>query len=328
MFCLFLVSFLFTASRPAAALLKKEKIVKNSPPTDVAEIFPYRVFFIVEPSVKDPSSKKSWSEINYKLVNGKETPGPLFENVSGGKVRFLDKDGFVLAADFFLNEDFQGTDFYGTVIVENKRAATIVSADAQPLREGELETLRRERAEKEAQKRREEELLQKVISNSSESPGMGSPSSLESVPETLTENILQAEADSSPAIIQAQTNNAPDAKEGKVVRETNPSSPSLSSGQPQVIILQAAKEVDEEGHQVVESTKIISEPAQEQKQAAGPSQVVKIQPSLPDKKKELLDLGGATNDDIQATLDDMNKRPPTEVQESPSEIPGISSETD
>lgn len=309
LFCFFLLPLC-----PAEALLKKSKIKKNSPQTDVAQSYPYRVFFIIEP-VSGSTSSKKWLEINYKLVNGSEVPGPIFPGTSGGKVRFLDKDGFVLAADFFLIEDFQKADFYSSLLVEKKRAGAIVSADVQPLREGELESLRRERAEKTEQREREDELYQMAVGRTS------APASPE--PEKSTQpasSPVPAPAES--AAVQPGAP-APSILLPAVSPEVSAAPSSVPEPKiPAPAPSQAASGAPDSPQQALEV------PSVTQKQVTASPQPVKIPPSSSDKKKDkdLLDLGGTTNDQIQDTLSELTKKPGTEIKESPSQIPGVSSE--
>ncbi len=183
----FFFFYLAFSSAAQAAFWKKEtpKIVKT---TTVSDPAPYRVIYksgAFSSKGGAGDSGKKWMELDYKIVDMGDVEGVLFQPQGGGQVRFMDKDGFVLAADLFLMEDFQKTDYYGSVLIERDRLEKIVKADAVVFREGELEKARKQKKEREQQKQDESKLYRLSAGKAAE----GMPTSSASSPSLSTQPI-------------------------------------------------------------------------------------------------------------------------------------------
>lgn len=112
----------------------------------IAETSDYRIIFSYAhgSTRKDPENPKvRWVELSYKYADLEEPPGQRFAGVGGGKVRFLDQDGFVLASDVFSIQDLESGDTYGFLGMEENRARQIVNADVVALRSDELSLLKK-----------------------------------------------------------------------------------------------------------------------------------------------------------------------------------------
>ena len=130
---------------PATAFsFKKSK--QGSAKASFAETADYRILFSFSrrSTQKDPENPKiRWVELSYKYADLEEPPGQRFAGLGGGKIRFLDSEGFVLASDVFSIQDLETGDTYGFLWVEENRARQIVNADAVPLRSDEFPLLKK-----------------------------------------------------------------------------------------------------------------------------------------------------------------------------------------
>ena len=192
-FCGFFLIFIFCGS---AAAFSFKKAYKGREGALMIETPQYRILFSeARASVRkdDQNPKIRWVELSYKYADLEEPPGQRFAGMGGGKIRFLDKDSFVLASDVFSIQDLEAGDIYGFLWVEENRIHQIVSADAVLLRPEEVKLLKEKEDHKTPSPSPEPE-------TSAETKPVPSPSpSAEPLPQPNAEVAPSAEVSPSPS---------------------------------------------------------------------------------------------------------------------------------
>lgn len=122
---------------PAYAFSLKKSSRRNSSAI-LSETSQYRIVFAYESRIRHDAedSKIKWVELSYKYADLEAPPAQRLMESGGGRIRFLDEDGFALASDVIRYADLESGDgdHYGFIWVEKKRAKKIVKADIVPLR--------------------------------------------------------------------------------------------------------------------------------------------------------------------------------------------------
>lgn len=287
---LFLFILSAGVSSQVSAWFKKKELPPAAPQersfyAAVGGTSPYRIYYKFK--TDDSSAAGGAAQIDYKLVNENEAAG-LYEAQRGGYVRFLDKEGYVLASDAFLTEEFQKTDFYGSVPVQKDRLLLIVSADAVAFREGEYERVFRRRQEAAEERKKEDDLLKAAMG--------------ESVPSAPAPEVPKLPVPASTEVTQA-----PPAVETPL--------PQAASAPPQLPAegtIQAQPEEKESSQKKNETENSVTVPAAPAK--------------IPREQEEIFERGGADNDAVRDVITEQEKAPPTQVEPSPSTIPEVSTE--
>jgi len=97
----------------------------------------YTVLFYLtgdrELRLQDSGKRKTWLELNYKIVNGSKNRAPLFSLEGLAEVWFLDKKGeLVIGDEINFQEMIAGEEYFGSVWVPKKAAKKIKGAYVRP----------------------------------------------------------------------------------------------------------------------------------------------------------------------------------------------------
>jgi hypothetical protein len=303
----FVLLFVLIFSNQAAAFTFRKSDRPRQSAATIAETDEYRIIFKYERKESESrrESKSPWVELSYKIADLSETPGQRFASAGGGKVCFLDKDGFMVAADTFSIKDLETGDHYGFIGLQENFARQIVSADLVPIRSEEKYKLKEKEKKKDKKDKRpssgaskkEEESPGEVIESPEPSAAGSSEPAVKDVEALASEIISPSPAPSVPAVEQPLF----------------PAADAVPAPSP-VLSLPAAAE----GSPVSESeagTVLIAEPSLSPARAAGASPAPSPSPS-----ESPLDHGGVGNDEVRRLLNAQSKTPATEIPPSESSI--------
>ncbi len=160
------VAMLFWAGRvpesSAFSLSFKRKASASHEPAKkmfTSEAENYFIFFSVEDpgNVKNDGGEAVMLDLSYKIVDRNGNLQSFLNDAQGGKIRFLDSDGFAVVESALLTEDLVRADHYGSVKIDGARVRRLSTADIVPLKPEVVEALRKQREEAAAAVRAEEE---------------------------------------------------------------------------------------------------------------------------------------------------------------------------
>lgn len=142
-------AFSLSLKRKAAQETRQKKVT--------SETSDYFIFFNVTDSGKVKQGAEAIvRDLNYKIVDRNGNLQVLLNDAQGGKIRFLDPDGFVVVETALLPEDLMNGDFYGSLPIDASRVERLSKADVVPLKPEAAEKLRLEREAADAARVEEE----------------------------------------------------------------------------------------------------------------------------------------------------------------------------
>lgn len=309
-----------------------KKINRERDPAQVIEGPQYRIVFSydrkgIAKTGKAPGSK--WVEFSYKYADFEEPPAQRFAGLGGGKVRFLDKDGFVLASDVFSIDDLIAGDTYGFLWVEENRARQIVSADAVMLRPEELHLLKESSTPDQPKINIEEQIpavAEPAVPQSVEPRVQAAaPESLAPAPAPETETIPASDVSAEPPLPSPSPSPSPENVEAPLFPPAPsvfaaPESSPLEAPSPSVAPSPAADDAVKVEALAIEAAASPSPtpPPSAEPQVAEPSP--SPSPSL-SPETEGLKHGGMTNDDLRAILSAQDSKSPTTMPAVTNDTP-------